>query len=130
MNSELQKSIGRVLQLRSVAEDNDIIARCKLKPEPNEPLQFHYYEYPKEIEDLIGAFSAYVFIDTHYTSQPVAEWITNDAFIVNATMDQLKSIITYIVRSERFSSGSWLQFLKEKRIALVINRLDALVNEV
>lgn len=92
--------------------------------QPEQPSsQLPYPEYPDEINNLITAMSQDFWIDYGYTDKSVADWLENDQKMQIVTVDELKSIITFLVRKERFVSGYWITMLKNGYMKKVVDRL-------
>jgi hypothetical protein len=52
--------------------------------------------------------------------------LADDAFIRGATLSQVKTMLTYCVRGERFSDGHWAAMLSTGRVVALLERLQAL----
>jgi len=85
--------------------------------------------YPVYADD-VKAFFQYAgqphWSDYDYAHKPASDWLNDDAFIAQASLDQIKTMLTYMLRSERFCDGCWASFLKRGRVQAVLRRLKAL----
>ena len=52
--------------------------------------------------------------------------LQDDAFVRRATLAEIKTMLTYCVRGERFSDGHWAAVLKSGRIVAILKRLRVL----
>ena len=52
------------------------------------------------------------------------------AFIQRATLAEIKTMLTYCVRGERFGDGHWAAMLESGKIVALLNRLRVLRDEV
>ena len=52
--------------------------------------------------------------------------LQNDALIEQATLEQIKTMLTYCLRGERFSDGHWAEMLRSGRIVAILKRLRVL----
>ena len=61
-----------------------------------------------------------------YDPKQAQEMIGNDRLIARATLEHIKTMLTYCVRGERFSDGHWYAMLKSGRITAILQRLAVL----
>jgi hypothetical protein len=52
----------------------------------------------------------------------------DDNFIKQATLEQIKSLLTFIARSEHFCNGCWEKYLMDNRVTFILKRLEILNN--
>jgi hypothetical protein len=64
--------------------------------------------------------------DYKYVSNKGRDKIYDDVSIARATVDDIRAMLTYYIRSERFGDGSWLHLLETGRITAVLKRLAEL----
>jgi hypothetical protein len=67
--------------------------------------------------------------DYSYTNSEASKKIGDDAFIASASLDEIKTMLTLCVRSERFGDGNWAHFLESGRIVAILHRLQAVADE-
>ena len=63
-----------------------------------------------------------------YNPTEAGKLLQDDAFIAQATLDEIKTLLTYCVRGERFCDGHWDAVLQSGRITAILHRLTALVH--
>jgi Family of unknown function (DUF6508) len=85
-----------------------------------------YPIYAEDVDVFFSKAGAAAWCDKHYTDKPVESWLADDAFIAGATLDQMKSMLTYCVRGERFCDGFWASLIERGRIAKLLRRLNEL----
>jgi hypothetical protein len=56
--------------------------------------------------------------------------LQDDALIQRATLAEVKTMLTYCVRGERFSDGHWAAMLESGRIVALLKRLHVLRKEM
>ena len=56
--------------------------------------------------------------------------LEDEAFIASANLDEIKTMLTYCVRAERFSDGAWGALLSSGKIVALLRRLDALKDSI
>ena len=91
------------------------------------------FPYPVYDEDVMAFFRLTgqgVWSDYQYEPRTAGEMLYSDAVIAAATIQQIKTMLTYCVRGERFSDGHWAHVLKTGRIQALLHRLAALRQEL
>jgi hypothetical protein len=68
--------------------------------------------------------------DYQYSPWQAYDMLSDDGFIATASFDQLRTMLTYCVRGERFGDGHWAQMLESGRIVAILRRLAAIRNEI
>jgi hypothetical protein len=87
------------------------------------------FPYPEYCEDVLAFFwlaGQPCWSDFHYDPREAQALLSDDQFIDTCSLDQLKTLLTACVRSERFSDGAWLQLLESGRIVALLKRLAIL----
>jgi broad-specificity NMP kinase len=56
--------------------------------------------------------------------------LSDDDLIATASLDQIKTMLTYCVRGERFVDGHWAHMLESGRIVALLRRLAELREEL
>ena len=64
--------------------------------------------------------------DYGYDPIEAHKMLVDDGFIQRATLERVKSMLTYCVRGERFSDGHWAEILRSGRITAILRRLAVL----
>jgi len=64
--------------------------------------------------------------DYGYEPRAAAQMLADEARIARATLDEIKTMLTYCVRGERFADGHWAAMLKSGRIVAILRRLKVL----
>jgi hypothetical protein len=52
--------------------------------------------------------------------------LSNDQFISTCSLNDIKTLLTYCVRGERFADGHWAHVLKSGRVTAILRRLAVL----
>jgi len=68
--------------------------------------------------------------DYQYNPRQAYVMLSDDEFISTASLDEVKTMLTYCVRGERFGDGHWAQMLESGRIVALLRRLAALRDEL
>ncbi len=84
---------------------------------------------PEYCQDVLAFFwlaGQLCWSDFHYDPREAQALLSDDQFIDTCSLEQLKTLLTYCVRSERFSDGAWLHLLESGRIVVLLKRLAVL----
>ena len=82
--------------------------------------------YPQDVSDFYQLASEGCWMDYAYEPAEAGRLIGNDDYITQANLQQLKTLITFCVRGERFSDGHWAAMLEHGRIQAILRRLQVL----
>lgn len=85
--------------------------------------------YPVYCEDVLEFFllaGQPWWSDFEYEPRKAYRMLYDDRFVETCTLDQIRTMLTYCVRGERFSDGHWEHVLQQGRIVALLKRLAAL----
>ncbi len=85
--------------------------------------------HPVYTEDVLEFFwlaGQACWSDFEYKPAEQATRLGDDAFIQKATLAEIKSLLTYCVRAERFGEGHWAAVLESGRVTAILRRLAVL----
>ena len=80
-------------------------------------------EYEPVVRDFFKAASAPCWTDTNYLAEGAAEMLADEALVRNASLDQVRTMLTFCVRGERFCDGHWGAMIREGHIRRLLERL-------
>lgn len=83
-------------------------------------------EYETAVSEFVKAASKLCWKDHEYVSKPVQDWLQEPAGIEAALLDQLRSLLTYFVRGERFCDGHRAAMISEGYVTRILQRLEVL----
>lgn len=83
-------------------------------------------EYSEVARRLFGAFSGPAWQDYGYLSRDPEARMTQPGFIENATLDEIKCLMTFCVRGERFCDGHWGGMIEAGYVERILRRLDVI----
>ena len=86
-----------------------------------------YYDDVLEFFRLAGQAH---WADYGYKPQEAYRMLSDDDAISSASLDQIKTMLTYCVRGERFADGHWAHMLESGRIVALLRRLAKLREEL
>jgi hypothetical protein len=88
-----------------------------------------YPVYPPAVEEFFELASHPCWTDYNYASTDAGERLRDDTAIASASLDQIKSMLTFCVRGERFCDGHWGAMVNEGRVGAILRRLQQLRDE-
>ena len=86
----------------------------------------HYPIYPEDVEAFFLLAGQPVWCDTGYKPAEAREMLEDDACVAAAGLDEIKTMLTYCARGERFCDGHWAAVLESGRVQALLRRLAAL----
>ena len=85
-----------------------------------------YPVYPQDVKDFYHLAGQDCWSDYDYEPQGASKMLQDDEFIRTATVENIKTMLTYCVRGERFCDGVWAEMLRSGRIVAILKRLQVL----
>ncbi|MCB9418830.1 MAG: hypothetical protein H6667_03440 [Ardenticatenaceae bacterium] len=89
-----------------------------------------YPVYAPDVAQFVRLAGDPWWMDTGYQPQEAGQMLANDAIVQSASLDQIKTMLTFFVRGERFSDGHWGSLLENGRIQRLLHRLKILRKEL
>ena len=89
-----------------------------------------YPNYHPVVEEFFRLVSGDGWLDRGYDPEQAYEMLKDENTIKNASLSQIKSMLTFCVRGERFSDGHWAQMIEEGYIRRLLERLDEIGSEM
>ena len=89
--------------------------------------------YPVYCDDVLEFFKLAgqtYWSDFNYDRRQAHGMLSDDDLIATASLDQIKTMLTYCVRGERFVDGHWAHMLESGRIVALLRRLAELREEL
>ena len=89
--------------------------------------------YPIYADDVLEFFllaGQPCWSDYGYEPAKARKMLEDDKFIEKATLEEIKTMLTYCVRGERFCDGHWEAVLKSGRVTAILRRLAILRDSV
>jgi len=87
-------------------------------------MQIPFPVYTREVSHFFHLAGQEKWTDPDYTEKPISNQIQDDSYIRNASLEEIKTLLTYCVRGERFCDGHWGQCIKSGRIQAILRRLE------
>ncbi|MGY6587564.1 MAG: DUF6508 domain-containing protein [Wenzhouxiangella sp.] len=120
------EQIERLLTFRAAVSTNagkGVKDRAEQNADADTPSVFHY---PAMFEAFFSEASAECWSDSQYDPWVVGPQLEQDGFIESADLEQIRSLLTYCVRGERFCDGFWAKMIDEGYIERILARLAEL----
>ncbi len=89
-------------------------------------ITFPWPEYDEVVHRFVSVASQPEWRDPSYLSNQMASTFEDPTIIDNADLNQLKTILTYFVRGERFIDGHWETMIQQGYICRLLRRLQEL----
>jgi hypothetical protein len=86
--------------------------------------------YPADVEEFFQLAGQPWWRDEHYIATAAPAMLTDDRVMATADLTQIKTMLTYCVRGERYRHGHWAHALESGRIVLLLRRLKELREEM
>jgi hypothetical protein len=83
-------------------------------------------EYHEEVLSFFQSASSDHWRDPDYQPEIAWEMLQNDSVVQSATIEQIKTMLTYCSRGERFCSGHWAEMIEKGYIGKLLDRLSQL----
>lgn len=87
---------------------------------------WRFPNYRDEVDSFMHAASRPFWVDRHYLDTDVETWFEEPNVIAEAGLGEIKSLLTYIVRGERFCDGHVGQLIEGGHVQRLLRRLAEL----
>ena len=109
------------------AGDLPIYADDPIEESPDDGvLRMYSRRYSDDVQGLLDASRAPAWRDADYVQKNADEVLSNPKKIAEASLQDIKTLLTFCVRAERFSEGSWGARVRGGEITAILNRLATL----
>jgi hypothetical protein len=89
-------------------------------------LRFPYPVYEDDVLEFFMLAGKACWSDFGYNPREAAQMLEREDFIEDCSLDEIRTMLTFCVRGERFGDGHWEQMLKSGKISRILRRLMAL----
>lgn len=99
--------------------------------EPNEDgvISMPWTEYDGLVLEFFRLAGRNCWNDRKYRPEEAGRMLSDRMFVRTATLSQIKTMLTFCVRGERFCDGHWAAMIKSGDIRQILKRLTVLYNE-
>lgn len=88
-----------------------------------------YPIYNKVVEEFFYTLGSDCWIDYGYSPEQAYQMLKDEALINTASLSQIKTMLTFCLRGERFSDGHWAQMIEAGYIRRLLERLNGIKAE-
>jgi uncharacterized protein DUF6508 len=92
-------------------------------------ISFPYPNYNPVVEEFFRLVSSEGWLDHEYNPEQAYQMLKDQNGIKTASLSQIKSMLTFCVRGERFSDGHWAQMIGQGYIRRLLERLNEIKSE-
>jgi hypothetical protein len=86
-------------------------------------------EYNPVVEEFYRLVAS-AWLDTGYDPDEAARMLADKEYVSGASLSQIKIMLTFCVRGERFSDGHWAEMIQNGYIRQLLERLDVIGSEM
>ena len=97
----------------------------QMQPQDDGTLSWPWPEYPALMEEFVQEASRTCWSDSSYEPDSTARMFNDDRFVATATLPQLRTMVTYFVRGEKFCDGHWAGMFRDGHVERLIKRMRA-----
>jgi hypothetical protein len=89
-----------------------------------------YPDYDPLVDEFFRAVSGGGWLDYDYNPEQAWKMLQNELLVETATLSQIKIMLTFCVRGERFSDGHWGEMIEKGHIHRLLERLNVIKSEL
>ena len=89
-----------------------------------------YPHYDPLVEEFFHQVSGGGWLDYEYNPEQAYQMLKDENAIKTASLSQIKAMLTFCVRGERFSDGRWAQMIEEGYVRRLLERLNVIKVEL
>jgi hypothetical protein len=93
---------------------------------PDGAITLPFPEYCDDVLEFFILAGQTCWSDFKYDPREAYAMLSDDQFISTCSLDDIKTMLTYCVRGERFSDGHWASVLESGRVVAILRRLAVL----
>jgi hypothetical protein len=82
--------------------------------------------YDDDVSEFFSRVGRHGWLDYGYSPGEAGRMLGDAELVGGASLEQIKSMLTYCLRSERFGDGNWEALLKGGQIVALLRRLRAI----
>ena len=82
-----------------------------------------YPEYDPLIHNFLRIASKECWLDYGYDPTTAGKLLRDQTYVKNCSLEQVKSLLTYFIRGERFMDGFWESMIQEGHIQRIMERI-------
>jgi hypothetical protein len=120
-----EKEIDELVQFlpRLYADGFSPIKKWRGGEKNNGVITMPWPEYEKDVKDFFHVASKECWCDHQYASKEASKMIESEELIGRASLGELKTMLTFCVRGERFRDGHMAAMVESNKIRRILERL-------
>lgn len=111
---------------RLTADGFNPVQRWSGGPGPDGVIQWPYPDYDPVVQEFFRMAYKDCWTDFHYGIAEAGSMLKDEALVQTADLDQVKTMLTWCVRGERFCDGHWAGVIQAGHIRRLLQRLAEL----
>ena len=88
-----------------------------------------YPSYHKVVEDFFRVAARECWLDFEYDPEQAGKMLRDEKLVKTASLSEIKTMLTFCVRGERFSDGHWGAMIEEGHIRRLLERINEIKSE-
>lgn len=88
-----------------------------------------YPDYHPVVEEFFHTVSGQGWLDTGYDPEQAHRMLQDENLVKTASLSQIRTMLTFCVRGERFSDGHWAEMIAQGHIRWLLERLNEIKAE-
>jgi hypothetical protein len=131
-NAEVIENIDALLKFLPEFSpiEKDFVTWKTVEPRSDGVSTLPYPVYDPIVGEFRQLVSQEFWCDYHYQMAEVDAMLGDETIIAIASLEQVKSMLTYFVRGERFCDGLQNRMIREGKIAAILRRLQVLRDQM
>lgn len=89
-----------------------------------------YPKYSSVVEEFFYNVGGEGWIDYEYNPEQAYQMLKDENLIKTATLSQIKTMLTFCLRGERFSDGHWADMIEKGYIRSLLERLNEIKSKL
>lgn len=115
---------------RLYAEGSNSISEWVQHSGTGEPINMPCPIYAPAVDEFFALASSECWDDYDYVPEQAARMLEDEDFVRRADIDQVKIMLTFCVRGERFCDGHWAAAIERGHIRRLLERLTEIAEEM
>jgi len=83
-------------------------------------------EYDEDVEEFFRLVAEHGWLDYGYKPEEAARMLADGELVERADVEQMKTMLTYCLRGERFCYGHWESLLEGGQVVALLRRLKSI----
>ena len=114
---------------RLYAEGFSPVTRWEGGKQENGTYTMPHPTYNKVVEEFFHTAAGEGWVDYEYNPELAYQMLKDENLIKTASLSQIKTMLTFCLRGERFSDGHWAEMIEKGYIRKILERLNEIKSE-